>query len=526
MVLAFGTAPGAWDALTYHLPKAALALQNGAFYEGPVNFWAQAAHPHYGTALLVVSAIAGGSREAAWCAWQMVGYGVAAACVFRVAQHAGATPRGAAFAMLLFVLLPSAIVQAPTPLNDMLLAALTGAATVELLDFMRWGGRRRLVRFTIAIALGFGTKANFVCQALMLIVLAVAMASTSERSIWRRAAALAVAVIVGVLLASPSGYLANVRRFGNPLGPPDAVAHAASGSLREVAADGALNTLRFATDFVSLDGLPRVAPLVAAQHRLRRAVAAIMSIVPSIATPRAARTPFVLDRMMLAHEAHSYWGVEGLLLIWPAVILALGRREPVARSLALATVAYLLAQGFVSAYDSWHGRYFLSSAVLAVPLAGRVISSRRRAAGVLLAIAVPAVCVSGLATALVRSRSPLVAFRYAGEARTSILALDRAAQLTRNRPELAEAVRLYNARVPETAVVASLLTPDSFEYVLYGPRLRRRVLPVGDRDPAWAHAQGAAFLVFSDRRLTPKTGDVNLGADWWLRTLTTPSERN
>src|SRR5262249_43607853 len=46
-ILILGTAPGAWDALTYHLPRMALALQSGAYWDGPANFWAQVAQPTY-----------------------------------------------------------------------------------------------------------------------------------------------------------------------------------------------------------------------------------------------------------------------------------------------------------------------------------------------------------------------------------------------------------------------------------------------------------------------------------------------
>ena len=142
-----------------------------------------------------------------------------------------------------------------------------------------------------------------------------------------------------------------------------------------------------------------------------------------------------------------------------------------------------------------------------------------------LAVALSGVWVSGLATALIRSGSPLVAFQWAGKARPSILEWDRAAQLMRDRPELAEAVRTYEAHVPDTTTVASMLQPDSFEYVLLGPRLHRQVVPFGDRGLEWAHQEGAAFLVFSDQRLAPTTRDLHLGEDWWLRTVLTPSSR-
>lgn len=519
-VLAVGTAPGAWDALTYHLPKTALALQHGAFYTGPVNFWAQAAHPHYGTALLVMAGVATGAREAAWCGWQLISYGIAAMASLRIAQYAGAGTREAIFAGLLFLLLPSAIVQAPTPLNDMLLAAFTGAAATELLGFLRSGDGRRLVRFTVAIALGFGTKANFSCQILMLVALAGALGLAEGGRTIRRALIIGLASVIGVLLALPSGYIANVQRFGNFLGPPQALELATSGSPREMLVDGVINTTRLATDFVSLDGLPRTSIVLAAQHRIRRWVGMGLSLVPAVVSNRGARGPFVVDRLALAGETHAFWGVEGLLLIWPAVIIALWHRDAVARALALAALAYLLAQGFASAYDTWHGRYFLSSAVLAVPLAARFIAARQRAASAVLTVAVAAMCVSGIATSLIRSGAPLFQFSYAGTRRASILGQDRAAQLTRYRPELTEAVRRYDAQVPDTAIVGSLLAPDSFEYALFGPRLHRRIIPVGDRDPEWARSQGAAFLVFSDRRLTPSGRDVHLGADWWLRTLT------
>ena len=522
VVLVAAAAPGAWDALAYHLPRAALSLQAHRFYDGPVNYWAQAAHPIYSTALLVMPAALTGANEHAWATWQLLSYVVAGCCVFEIARLAGAPRDAALFSALLFLVLPQSITQAAVPENDMVLAAVTGAAAIALIRLIREADGRWLAGLVACIGLGLGVKAIFLTQLGMLLTIAAVLVAARPSRRGACVAAIAAALAAGLCLSAPAGYVRNHERYGNVLGPREAVAHAASGSIEDIVANGSLNTARLAADFISLDGLPRVRPVLRAQQLLRGAVGrAWRAAVPASTSTRGLRAGFLLeDRPMLGHETHSFWGIAGLLLMWPAVIVALVRRRGgVETALAAGVVVFLVEQGFLGPYDPWRGRYFLSSAVIAAPLVGRWLSVTRPAARAFVTLAVVLVAATGLYTSVLRTGAPLVTVRYGGTTYEAIWSVDRPRQLARNLPRFAPVAREFEARVPPDARVADLLGPDSFEYVLFGSRLQRRVMPILPDDVDRLDRDRADVLVFSSSRLAVRAGDVPLGADWWLRQI-------
>jgi len=520
LVLIAGTAPASWDALSYHLPRLALSLQRHSFDVGPVNFWAQQAHPIGGTALLAAASVLSGHSERALAIWQMAGWAVAAVSVYAIARDTGSSSNESLSAALLFGLLPQAIVQAPTAGNDMVLAALTGIAVQALLAYLAHGHGRDAVRLTLACGAGFAIKLSFVCQLAMLIALAALVVVARRR--FRAAPAVAAAVGIAIAIAAPFGYIANVRRWGTIVGPPAAVtAHTfAAEATGDRIASGTINIVRLATDFVSLDGLPRVEPVLRAQSMLRHGVAALIAPAGSpIASTRGTRAGFLVDRPAFAAETHSFWGLAGMVLLWPAAIVALVRGSPERRALAGSAFVFLLAQAFSGPYDPFRGRYFLSAAIVVAPLAGEWLTHRSGVARTYGLMCVLLTALTALGASVFRTGAPLVAAQARGAEYASILSRDRAAQLTRQRPVYAEAVRHYEELVPSDAIVADMLPPDAFEYVLWGPRLERTILPVGNRSPMDPTFSRAQFLVFSPDRLPPVAGDVLLGADWWLRRL-------
>lgn len=511
-VMIVGTAPGAWDAMTYHLPRMALALQSGAYWDGPVNFWAQIAHPTYSTALFVFSAVTSGHNEHVTALWQFAAAFVASGSVRRIARLCGAPAPACWAAAFLFFLIPQTIVQGAVVGNDLLLAAVTAFAAERVLRFGRDGRRTHLVWIALATGLGLGMKLSFICQIATLGVVAVASAPR------KRAVRSAVALAVGVLLALPSGYVSNVHRWGSIVGPPVAQStHTfANRPLRARVKETTLNTIRFATDFASLDGMPRISPVLAIQRALRRAVMRPFDAAGiDLSTPPGVAGTFIRDRPAFALESHSYWGVAGLLLLIPAVVMsAISGRSRTARALAWGTLAFLVLQAASGPYDQFRGRYFLSAAPLATPLAAGWFAGGGRFTRAFVVVAVTLTVLTGVSSALLRTGAPLISVRYGGAEYESILSKDRADQLTRNRRDYAPAVRALDGEIPLTASVALALPPDSFEYPFFGPRLQRTVWPIGEHGTI--DTSLTQRFVFSTARRAPQPEDIHLGADWWL----------
>jgi len=134
-------------------------------------------------------------------------------------------------------------------------------------------------------------------------------------------------------------------------------------------------------------------------------------------------------------------------------------------------------------------------------------------------VVVAAGCVSAISAVVFREHGTLVAASYGPRSVSSILLQDRAGQMTSDIPKYAEAVRRYEAIVPVDATVA-IYGDYMFEYVFFGARMTRRIVPLGDgRQPMRAIPYGTQFLVFSSKTLPPTEADVLLGQDWFLRRL-------
>lgn len=137
VALVVGTPPNSWDSLTYHLARAAFWRQDGGVgyiadaYDGRLN----ANPPNAEVALTFVLELAREERVAG-----LVQFGAAIVCavaVFALARRLGLPDREAAFGGLLFLTLPTVVLQASTTLNDLVVAALLLAATVFLLGSAR-----------------------------------------------------------------------------------------------------------------------------------------------------------------------------------------------------------------------------------------------------------------------------------------------------------------------------------------------------------------------------------------------------
>jgi hypothetical protein len=283
-------------------------------------------------------------------------------------------------------------------------------------------------------------------------------------------------------------------------------------------AEGTKNLLRYAIDFLSLDGLPPPALGSFLQERGRRLLATACDFWGiELEHPAGVRAAFSLAKRPVTHELHSSWGILGWAFVWPAVGLMLVSRGSSGwgRTLALASMVFLAAQAFSAPYDPWRGRYFTTAAVFACPATAWLIARLQGRFAKVLVIAI--VGLGGLSgvSAVLERRSwalPLV-----GDAQSR----DRLRQLTHDVPELYLTVRRYEELVPRDAAVAAALRPDSAEYLLFGEGLMRRILPVNSfLRGLQAPSPEAQFLVYTRGYPEAQGTDIHLGAGWYLRKLT------
>jgi len=503
--------PASADTVAYHLPKMALAVQSGAFWLPYANYWAQQVHPNGGTALLIAAFLTSGRSEHALAIWQYGSYWMAMAAVAGTARAIGASARGMLFAASLFGLLTNAIVQSTDAGNDLVLAAYTTICLSMILRATTDGAEWRWPVAGLAAGAAMATKALFLVAipSLLCVMFAVRGGRLPRLSV------LALAALAFVALALPSGYIGNYARWGDPVLGPTSVSAETTFSgrpLRDRLVHGSRNLARYVIDSLSADGLPRTPLILKTYSVVRRPLAWVTRAAGvDLESKAGTRNVFTYERLLSAHESFAFWGISGVLLLWPALLIGAVSGRGVVRALAIGGALFFPVQAYTSLYDPWHGRYFLSAAGFLVPVAAWLWERTPLHRYVTIAALVG--CLSGISTVLFRSMTPLISAHSGGVERRSVLMMTRTAQLTRANPAMEPVLRAFDSLVPSDAAVDITVPGGAAEYVFWGEHLSRRLEP----RPAGRAVPAGHWLLSHEDCERPARGDVPLGAGFWLR---------
>ena len=196
--LAFLTPMNDWDALSYHLARAALWKQEHGlgYLEVPHDSRLNHNPPNAEIGQLATMLLAGNDRYVALP--QLAAYAALLVCVAGLARRIGLEAREAVFAALAFGTLPVLLLQASGALNDLVVASFLAAAALFVVGPTRSG----LVLAAGAVGLAVGTK--FTALLVFPTLALVAFVGTRPR----RWPAVALALAGGLVLGSP-WYLLN-----------------------------------------------------------------------------------------------------------------------------------------------------------------------------------------------------------------------------------------------------------------------------------------------------------------------------
>ena len=222
VVRALVAPPLAWDALTYHLPRAVEWVQHGTFapLPGPDASTYYNHFPPYGEVYFAWALAA--TRTDAWlfavAAWTWVGVWIGG---YALARTIGAAPPAAAAAASAGAAVPAvASLVSAHYVDNVALATLLVALTFVLRTLAHWRAADALAA-GVTLGLLLGTKSSALAVALVIGAWAC-VAAVVERAPAARQALAVAALAVGVLAAPPF-----VRAFvdtGNPLYPLEVTA--------------------------------------------------------------------------------------------------------------------------------------------------------------------------------------------------------------------------------------------------------------------------------------------------------------
>lgn len=522
LVIIAVTVPHESDSLGYHLARVAYYYQHGNLHFFEANYWAIVVHPTNPAILMLYTFVASGRNESLLPLAQWIAYAVSIASVYGIARRLGCSRPWSLLGASLFALLPDALLESTTAVNDLILTAYFACAVLFLMEFMQTTRCRNLALAAASVALALGVKSSAVlCLPAFLVLCVFAVVKRGRRARTRVVHGL-VMLALGFSLAAaafdlPSGYWANWRRFGNPAGPRSIVlSHSFAGDRPlEAAKYGSLNLLRYGFDFLSLDGLS-FDPAARFQQWARGPLVRACELYGLfLESPTGNRSPFSFDRRPQSHEDYAYWGILGFGLLWIAVARAAFGRIDAAPAIGLgwSVLVFLLSQSFLAAYDPWRGRYFIIGGVLACPVAACVMGQAGRGFRAFALMMVVLGCVSAWSGFIIRN-SFVVRSGY------SLLHPNRLQEMLADRQELLAPFAKFDRLVPLDATVAMAAPPDSCEYALFGSKFQRRLLPVssflGRKLPIPPEAQ--YYLYKSDSSAQPGI-DANLGDGWYLRKM-------
>ena len=407
VALAFATPPLDFDALLYHLPRAALWRQEHA-----VGYIAGASDPRLdgnppGAELGVLATLVlwGGDRFVALP--QLVALGTCCLATLGTARRIGLDRGQALFGALLVATLPVVAVQAATAYNDLVVAAFLATAAYATL------GRTRadLVLLALSLGLALTTKLTAIVALPLLVLLAAVGAPRSRR------AALLVSGACGLALGS-TWYVINLVETGKLDGglsadadqrQPLALLEVATTLRRHLYALLDFSGMR-SVGLTALFGITALAVLAvglvaAARGRSRRAVLLALGAAAVAFLPRAlveladlgmrgwVKAWVVLGRRDIADAdaswqpqtasdaGLSWYGPLGAILVGAALVLAvvgLRRRSTGWTTVVLASAPLLLVGilALTVTWDPWRGRFLAFSILLSAATWGLALPHR------------------------------------------------------------------------------------------------------------------------------------------------------
>lgn len=471
-LLAVAVAPSNWDSMTYHLGRVAFWLQYDSalhYDNGTIRQLASGVNGEFLQAWTIL--VTGTDRFAALVQWLALG-GLGAA-IFVAARLLGARRPAALFAAALFAILPQPVLQASTTQNDLIVSFFVVATGVFGVRGIRDRDGGDLAIGALALGLAVGTKgtALVALPALAVVLGAALMAYRPPRALVLRGAALAAASLA---LLGAFNYVLNQEREGNPLG----------GVREQTDRESPLfkNTVRIAWTFAESPG----ANLPWLDTTLVRAAQELFGDLRN-----SAFTGFKVETVV--HEDSSAFGLVGLVLFFPLLLVALAapRSPPAHRVLAAASLLYFAVFVVGNEYNMWMGRVLLPGVAIGAPLMV-ALHGRGMLRGAALALAL-----LGLVPSLFSSETkPLAVPR----GQPNILSLDRTQQQTFPRREMASVLsELRRAAEPEDPL-GLVRGEDSWDYPFFGRQRVRRIVPLS---PAQAthdtmRREGLRGIVFAN----------------------------
>jgi hypothetical protein len=497
-VLGVLTPQNEWDALTYHLARAALWAQQGHvdYIPNAIDTRLNGNPPNAEIGQLA-ALVLGGNERLVWLP-QLTAALATALAVFGIGRRTNWTVREALFGALVFATLPLIVLQLSSALNDLVVAAFFAVATYFGLGV----GRSTGAAAALALGLGFGTK---ISAPLLLAIFVLVVIAARRRPLLETGAIACAGVVAGggwyvvnfVNTRSLDGHLAEQANQIAGRGPVLVAWRAFRLALNAFELPGASGAniylyLACAAGFL-------VAAGIAYRRRGSATRALVAASVLIVAIPLlvlvaahalnagwhslwqlAGRTGIAdsvpaYSRPALSDSAATWFGPLGASLALIGLALVAWKKATnrlVRIALAASPVVFLVVVAFGLTYDPWRGRFFVFPVALAAATWGSVYRIRALA----WAVAGLAVTTAVLVAAQSHGKPPGVRLLDGG-ASPSVFGTPRWSVETwlRTSDGTRETIRYVQNHVPPRATIGLALRGDDYVFPYFGSSLDRTI---------------------------------------------------
>jgi hypothetical protein len=531
LLLVTTAAPNNWDGFTYHLARVAAWVQHGGIYwiSNPPSDILNTRQPVAEQQIFFFFATLGKGRFFALPQYLAQIAGLVA--VYGAARRLGFGARIAACTSALLATFSLVSLESTTAQNDLVAASFSIVAAYFILA----GSPAELVLAGAAVGIGLGVKLTTVLVWPVLVLLL-----WPKR--WRGFALAAVGAVGGFALAGMWGFVLNLvhtgrvsgeSRFGLDVGTSPSFPGSLHTSVHvlyhvldtSVLTNWAIVVLAVGGGIAALAvGYRRYREAGMGRAALRAGAVAIPLAAPALVLGAAAlyfwlskvvhlsvSAPYENGSNRTANEDYSAFGPVGAVMLLGTSLLAIGlyiaRRVDLRYlALALSLPVFGVLIGLDLSYNAFLSRFLLIPAFLAAPLFGLVLSSRAGTASLLAAAAV-----AGVWTLADDHAKPLSSRPWQASEAVALK------PITWN--PIARVYPAFAAAVPGRACVGAVVDGNEPSYLLWGPRLTRRVvyLPASDAyNEALRH--GLFYVVISDASDAP-VADQFAQQGWKVRVL-------
>lgn len=498
--------PANLDSFDYHLARIAYYLQNGSMDYFAANYWNQVIYPKVATCLQLFCYLMGGRLMNMATLPQFFSSIVSVIAIIGICRQCGINRKISLLTGLMFSLLTIVITEAASPQNDLLLTAYAACTVYYMLAFRNYGRQSHLILAILAVSLMIGVKFTFLlAMPSLLILLIFIIPRMCKIKYW--IISLLSLILFTMIIIIPSGYGENYKLFKDPLGPKDIrqqYTTEGASTVGKFIKVGAINLARYSVQALSTAEM-RAIP---GWDKVDNAIIASLkyfysSIGLNLESDYGAKFKFSYQPMSLANENISQFGIIGILLIWPAILIgAFHKKSPVAiRVTAICALLYFIIQGVSTPYDHFHGRYLMVMAIFASPAIAWALSNFKRWYVITIILFA---CASGISSAFFRNGTNIFPYTVTDHKKNksivpSMFVTDRMTQLTREAPGLFWMLNEIE-RMPEDAVVG--VDYPLINYLFFGEKLSRHIVPLipySNQDVVLPLPAGLDYLICIDQ---------------------------